>query len=100
LRVERDCFPVAFIGGIAVGLPQGDGALALDAVGLAENIADLPIERQSVFVPGLRAVVAGAKVDVAEVSYAVGLANGIAYLLVERQSFFVPGFGAVVVRVS
>ena len=85
-------------GAVVVGAGQGDVAQALDAVGLAEHVAGLLIQRQRLLVLGPRAVVVGAvQRDVAQALDAVGLAEHVPGLLEQRQRLLVPGPGAVMV---
>jgi hypothetical protein len=88
LFVKTQRFLEALPSGIVVGTCQGDVAEALDAIGLAEDVADALVEGSRFLEALASALVVGTfQGDVAEAFDAIGLAEDVADALVEGQRF-------------
>ena len=83
---------------VMVAAFQGDVAQAGDAVGLAEHVPALLVQRQRPLVPGPRAVMVGAfQGESPRPPDAVGLAEHVPGLLVQRQRPLILGPGVVMI---
>ncbi len=74
-----------------VGTLKRDVAQTLDAVGLPQHVAHLPIQRHRFLIPRPRPRVVGTpQRDVAQARDAVGLPRHVAHLAEQRQGFLIP----------
>src|SRR5208282_2080119 len=89
-RIQPQRRRIALARTLHAALRARDVAEALDAVGLAQHVADLAVERQRLLVRRARRVVLPApQRDVAEAPDAVGLAQHGADLAEERQRLLI-----------